>query len=140
MKLHHIGIASNCPEKTAALYCGSMGYEIASEKIEDKFQQAFVQFLRQKGSPHFLEIVAPNSENSPLKKFASSGAKLHHLCYQTPDIKSALQNLRESGFFILQEPLPCAAFPNRNIAWAMDFEKNLIELVEEKPGENFLRV
>lgn len=140
MKLHHIGIASADLEKTAAHYRACLGYETASEKIEDKFQQAFVQFLRQKGSAHFLEIVCPNSEKSPLKKFASSGAKLHHLCYQTPDIKSALQTLRGSGFFILQEPLPCAAFSNRSIAWAMDAEKNLIELVEEKEGEDFLRV
>ncbi|MBO7522168.1 MAG: VOC family protein [Opitutales bacterium] len=140
MKLHHIGVAAADIEKTAARYRESLGYEKASGQIEDKFQQAVVQFLSLKGSPHFLEIVSPNSDKSPLKKFAASGAKLHHLCYQTPDINSALQKLRESGFFIIQEPAPAAAFPGRSIAWAMDSDKNLIELVEEKPGEDFLRV
>ncbi|MBR4597432.1 MAG: VOC family protein [Opitutales bacterium] len=140
MKLHHIGVASCDIKKTAAHFCGALGCETASSEIEDKTQQAVVQFLRQKGSSCFIEIVCPNSDKSPLKKFAADGAKLHHLCYQTPDINSALQTLRENGFFILQEPTPAAAFPNRKIAWAMDFDKNLVELVEENQGENFLRV
>lgn len=131
MKLHHIGIATLNIDATAQSYCEPLGYKAVSEKIEDAAQQAVVQFFKNDGDERLIELVQANSEKSPLFKFAKSGSKQHHLCFQSSDISSDLQKLREKGFFIICEPVPAAAFGGKKIAWTMNAEKCLAELVEE---------
>lgn len=131
MKLHHIGIATLNIDATSESYCKPLGFNAVSEKIEDKIQQAIVQFFKLDGGECLIELVQANSEKSPLFKFAKNGSKQHHLCFQSSDISADLQKLRESGFFIIREPVPAAAFGGKKIAWAMNSEKSLVELVEE---------
>ena len=135
MKLHHIGIATSDIDATANSYCKPLGYKAISEKIEDKVQRAIVQFFKMDGTNSYIELVQGNSESSPLSKFVKNGAKQHHLCFQSSDISADLANLRENGFFIICEPVPATAFNDRKIAWAMNAERCLVELVEEKQGD-----
>lgn len=140
MKLHHIGLLTKDIAKSAAHLCESCGYEIVSEIIEDPIQTASVQFLKLKSSPEFLELISPLGEKSKLQNALKKGVVLHHMCYQTDDIHAALENYKKNGFYVLCEPVDAAAFPFRKIAWVMDFQKNLFELVESTEKDAPLKV
>lgn len=140
MLLHHIGMLAKDLRAEAERLRGVCGYEIVSDEIEDKVQTAKVMFLKLPQTDSFLELAAPLGENSKLARALKNGEKLHHLCFQTDDISADLKNFREKGFLILCEPVAAAAFKDRKIAWVMDSQKNLFELVESGSGELPLKV
>lgn len=132
MKLHHIGYLTNNMQEEANRFCDLFDCRIATPKIRDEYQTAIVQFLSTNISAQpYIELVTPASEDSKLTSAIAKGIKLHHLCFQVENIGNALTKLRENGFFTICEPVDAVAFPNRKIAWCMDMNKNLIELVEE---------
>ncbi len=134
MKLHHTGILTDNIEKSAEVFCKTCGYKLASEKIHDEVQTAYVQFLQLEEGMPYLELVCPDGENSKLSKALKAGVKFHHICYQVDDIKEALKKFRDENFFVIAEPTPAKAFEGRKIAWVMDANKLLIEFVEAKKG------
>lgn len=130
MKLHHVGIAVPEIERARTHYTDALGYEAVSKIIHDPVQTAYVCFLKLDGDPSYLELVAPDGEDSKLVGAISRGGGLNHLCYATPDIEASCAKLRGQGMFILQQPVAAAAFPGRRIAWLMGRDRIPIELVE----------
>ena len=134
LALHHIGYLVADIEASSALWSTRFGYVLESSIIEDPAQTAFVQFLRQPGSPHWLELVAPNGPGSRLAAALKTGGGLHHLCYETAEIEAAVGTLRTQGMFPISRPTPAVAFGGRRIAWLLDPAKTLVELVESGTG------
>lgn len=134
MKLHHIGLLVKDIQSEAAHFCKACGYEICSDIIEDKIQTAKVQFLKLPKDESYLELICPNSENSKLANALKKSVRLHHQCFETCDIEKDLAHFRENGFMIICQPTPAAAFNEKKIAWVMDANKNLFELLEENYG------
>lgn len=134
--LHHIGYLVSDIPAAAREFVDRFGYRVESAIVEDTIQTARVQFLRQPGAAHWLELIAPsNSKSSKLSKALELGGGLHHLCYEVADLAQASEKLRFSGMLPLGEPRPAAAFSGRLIAWYMDRAKLLVELVESGPGD-----
>ena len=131
MRLHHIGVAVGDLSTAAQHFEGALGYEILSEVIHDPVQTAYCQFLKLPGHPPYLELVAPDGEKSKLAGALKRGGGLNHLCYAVPDIEAACARLASRNMILIQTPLPAVAFPDRRIAWLMDENRLLIELVEE---------
>ncbi|MCF8709893.1 VOC family protein [Rhizorhapis sp. SPR117] len=138
LRLHHIGFVVEKLEEAAAHYQDNLGYCIESPVIDDLGQGATVQFLRQPGALHWLELVSPLGGGSSLWKALDRGTSLHHQCYETEDIAASLGQLRSNGCMALGRPQPGAAFAGRPIAWMMDPYKGLIELVEAGEGARSL--
>jgi methylmalonyl-CoA/ethylmalonyl-CoA epimerase len=130
LRLHHIGVVVRGIEEFRAFYVDVLRYRERTPVIHDPIQTAFVQFLRIPGADHYLELVAPDSENSKLRTAARRGPALNHLCYSCDNITAMISFMKESGCLVIQDPVPAVAFDGRFIAWLMAPDGLLIEVVE----------
>lgn len=130
LTFHHIGYLVLDISAAASKLVRSFGYSIESEVIEDKTQTAHVQFLRQPGSPFWIELITPNGSGSKLAGALQKGIVLHHLCYEANTLEKTSEKLRNDGFLQLSAPMPAEAFVGRRITWLMDRTGFLVELVE----------
>lgn len=96
--------------------------------ISDETQNVTVGFVEINGVR--VEMIEPLGENSPIDSSLEKGQRLVHLCYQVPDIDSAIEQSREYGFHCIQKPVPATAFGGKNIAWLFSRIYGLVELVE----------
>lgn len=134
-KLHHVGFLVRNIDSAVTQFTQLLGYTVESPLIEDPVQTAFVQFLRQPGAGHWLELICPNSEHSKLSNSLRKGGGLNHLCYEVDDIEAAYTSLHQRGLVLLAAPTPAVAFPSRRIAWLMGKDNLLVELVEAGYGQ-----
>lgn len=134
LALHHFGVVVDKIELRRDFYIDKLSYREASPIVRDPIQTAFVQFFKTPHADHFLELVAPDGENSKLQNACRKGLPLNHLCYSCSDIGTVLADFRDSGCFVIQEPAPAVAFGGRKIAWLMTRDKLLLELVERGAG------
>jgi methylmalonyl-CoA/ethylmalonyl-CoA epimerase len=130
LNLHHVGIVVADIAGTSKDYAIRLGCQIRSPIIHDPAQTAYVQFLSQPGDSVFLELVSPDGPESKLASALSKDGGLNHLCYAVNDIDSACRQLRSRGMYLIQPPVPAAAFPARRIAWLIGRERIPTELVE----------
>jgi methylmalonyl-CoA/ethylmalonyl-CoA epimerase len=136
LSLHHVGVAVNDISQAADSFIARFGYKVKSAVIHDPAQTAHVQFLQLPGDSVYLELVSPDRSDSKLTNALNKGGGLNHICYSTSDIDACCRQLRALGLFLLQAPVPAAAFPGRRIAWFMGQDRVPIELVEKgPPGE-----
>jgi len=134
-ELHHIGLLVKDVESATQVQLTRYGYQIESEIIHDPIQTARVRFLRLPHAQHWLELVAPENEQSKLfNALAKRGEGLHHLCYEVSCLAAAIAHLREGRQLLLSGPTPAVAFGGRCIAWFMDRAGLLTELVEAGEG------
>ena len=134
LRLHHVGILVRDIESAAREYVSHMGYSVRTPKLHDPAQTAYVQFLALPGERTLLELVAPDSPRSRLTNALRKGGGLNHLCYAAPDIEATCRDWRAAGFFLIHAPMPAVAFSGRSIAWLMNSDCVLMELVEEGPA------
>jgi methylmalonyl-CoA/ethylmalonyl-CoA epimerase len=134
-RLHHIGILVADIDRSRDLLVQRFGYVAETGLIEDAQQTAFGQFLRLPGADHWTELVAPNGPNSVLRgALDRKRGGTHHLCYEVPDVDAACQRLHDLAMNVISTPKPGTAFGGRRIAWVIDRDYLLIELVEAGPG------
>jgi methylmalonyl-CoA/ethylmalonyl-CoA epimerase len=127
---HHVGIAVRDFETAIPAYKNLFGYDLISGPFDDPIQKVSVCFLsRGQGDP-VLELVAPLGPDSPIRRTLKAGGGTYHICYQVPDIQSAIEHLRENGAFLLSGPVPAVAFEMRPIAWLMTDVHLLVELLQ----------
>jgi len=136
LSLHHIGILVSDVAMCSEEYV-RMGYRICSPVIHDPRQTAYVRFFAMTGNPAYLELVAPDGPTSLLANALKRGGGIHHLCYSTDDITAALRKFRDHGAIVVSEPVPAVAFHNNRIAWLINRDRALIELVE-RSGDDAL--
>ncbi len=133
-ELHHVGILVKDITSECANFVHRLGYVIESELIDDPVQTARVQFLRQPGANHWVELITPDSEASKLSNALHKGGGLHHFCYEVKDIERAIEVLAADGMMLVGKPVGAAAFPGRRIAWLMGSNRILVELLEAGTG------
>lgn len=135
LKLHHVGIVVPSIEKHREFYTTVLHYQERTAVIHDAVQTAFVQFFVLGGADHYIELVAPDGGSSKLVKASGKGLPLNHLCYSCDNMTKAIEHLRNSGCFVIQEPVPAVAFDGRPIAWLMTPDRMLLEIVERGAEE-----
>lgn len=133
LRLHHIGLVVRGIEEFRAFYIDVLQYRERTPVMHDPAQTAFVQFFSIPGADHYLELVAPDSENSKLREASRKGTALNHLCYSCGNILPMVSFLKESACFVIQNPVQAVAFDGRFIAWLMTPDGLLIEIVERGP-------
>jgi methylmalonyl-CoA/ethylmalonyl-CoA epimerase len=130
MELDHIGILVADISKAAETYVSRYGCRVESAILHDSVQTAFVQFLSTGSQGARIELVTPDGPQSKLSNALKKGGGLNHLCYLTSDIEIDCARLRQTGMFVLHNPVPAVAFDGRRIAWLMGKDGLPIELVE----------
>jgi methylmalonyl-CoA/ethylmalonyl-CoA epimerase len=135
MRLHHFGVLVENIEEASRDYVENFGYEICSDIIHDPLQTACVRFLALPSESTYLELVSPDSPQSKLQNALRQAPGLHHLCYSTASIELAMEHLNRRGAMIIREPVPAVAFRDKRIAWLVDRNCTLVELVERGTNE-----
>ena len=103
-RLNHVAIAVANLEEATALYRDVLGAKVSEvqELPEHGVKTVFVELGNTK-----LELLYPLGEASPLtgflKKFPAGG--LHHLCFEVPDISSAVSAVSAEGLRLI-DPVP----------------------------------
>jgi methylmalonyl-CoA/ethylmalonyl-CoA epimerase len=133
LQLHHIGLVVRRVEEFRAFYVDVLHYRERTPVIHDPIQTAFVQFFSIPGAGHYLELVAPDGESSKLREASRKRNVLNHLCYSCGNIAPMVSFMKESGCFVIQNPVPAVAFDGRFIAWLMTPDGLLIEVLERGP-------
>jgi methylmalonyl-CoA/ethylmalonyl-CoA epimerase len=127
---HHIGVAVRDLSKAIPLYKTLLQYQLKSGPFDDPIQNVSVCFLSRGEGDTVIELVAPLGPNSPVDRTLKKGGGTYHVCYQVPDINTAIRHLTEKGSFLLSGPVPAVAFEMREIAWLMTEVNLLVELVQ----------
>ena len=133
-ELHHTGILVRDIPSSAQRLVSSFGYRVESEISEDPMQTALVQFLRLPGGTSWLELVSPASPESKLAGALKKGGGHHHICLEVDLLDVFSKKLRQEGWLPVSPAVPAVAFPGRRIAWFMNSDRLLIELLERSDG------
>ncbi|MBI2478019.1 MAG: methylmalonyl-CoA epimerase [Planctomycetia bacterium] len=99
--LNHIGIAVRSIDEQRAFYEGALGLEF--EGLEDvPSQKVRVAFFR--ASNVRIELLEPTEPDSTVAKFLEKrGEGLHHLAFSVEDIQARIDELKQSGFRMIDE-------------------------------------
>jgi methylmalonyl-CoA/ethylmalonyl-CoA epimerase len=128
-RIDHIGVAVEDLDGAVALYRDRLGMrEQHRETVEEQGVDAV---LLEIGEGH-VELLAPLSPDSAVGRFLErSGPGLHHIAYQTEDIDSALDSVREAGMRLIDEQ-PRAGIRGSKVAFVHPKSTGgvLTELVE----------
>ncbi len=130
LRTHHIGVLVRDVASATESYVANLGYEIKSEIFHDPVQTAFVRFLGLPGDSACLELIAPDSPDSRLAIALKKGGGINHICYEVQAIEDAVLLLRDRKYVTIQAPVPAVAFNGRRIAWLMNRDHLLVELLE----------
>jgi methylmalonyl-CoA epimerase len=106
-KVHHIAIAVRNLEEQARFYREQLGLTVREiqEVPSEGVRIAFIPC-----GETLIELVEPLSPDHTVARFIEKrGEGLHHICLQTPSIRSAMATLKERGCTLLsEEPKPGA--------------------------------
>lgn len=128
---HHIGVLVRDIESSSPHYVDALGYEFRTGIIHDPQQAALVRFFQLPGAVEYLELIAPDGPESHLHAALKGRPGIHHICNITPDLDASLERVQLSRAVILRPPLPAVAFRGLRVAWIMNRDALLMELVEE---------
>lgn len=131
-KIEHLGIATSNLADANALFerlLGSAHYKV--ERVEHEgVNTSFFQVGETK-----VELLEATREDSPIAKYISKrGEGIHHVAFDTDDIRTEIARLKEAGFEVLnEEPKPGA--DNKLVAFLHPRSTNgvLVELCQERP-------
>ena len=100
-RIDHIGVAVEDLDGAVALYRDRLGMpEQHRETVEEQGVDAVLLGI---GEGH-VELLAPLGPETAVGRFLErSGPGLHHVAYQTEDIDSALDSIREAGMRLIDE-------------------------------------
>ncbi len=129
LKFHHIAIATDNSETTSSIF-NKIGF-IQNGSFIDKMQDVKIQFVNNEDLR--IELVEPNSENSPVKNILKKiGVSPYHLCFSSDSFEQDITFLKDLGFINLTDEKPAIAFNYKNIIFLYHKNFGLIELIDEK--------
>ena len=134
MKLHHIGVVVPSIRESLGELARFFDFKEASLPMPVATRKVNVCFLKI-GEP-FLELIEPQSEDSGITGFASSGGGIHHLCFEVDDIEFEVSEMVRKGATLLVSPEQ--GFDKRRIAF-VDLNTRtrcgLVEFIEHLPPQ-----
>ena len=127
-KFHHIGVAVNDIDSTAAVY--EQGGYRRSASVFDPEQNVTVCWLTRKGSPT-VELISPGDKNSPVSGILEKvGVSPYHCCYVVNNLEAAVARLRKQKYVALGKPVKAVALRGSRICFLFNKNIGLIELAE----------
>ncbi len=131
MKVHHIGYLVADIDAAISEFV-ALGWEIRQAKLYDPSRKVYLCFLENSGV--VIELVSPSDE---CRLFTALQRRIgnapYHVCY-VPDgvngFDAAIEALERSGYFMTQPPEAAVAFGGRRVAFMMNPEIGLLEILE----------
>ena len=100
-RIDHIGVAVEDIDEAVTMYRDRLGMpEQHRETVEEQGVDAVLLGI---GEGH-VELISPLEPSSAVGRFLErNGPGLHHIAYQTDDIDTRLDELREAGLRLIDE-------------------------------------
>ncbi len=130
MKLDHLGIAVKDIREASRFYSNSLGWKESSVIFLDPIQKVNVLFMTDENG-FVYELLEPVSKDSPVSRFLEKRISLYHFCYTVKNLENKLKELTQNGFYLISGPTKAIAFEGRNIAFLINRDNLIIELVEQ---------
>jgi len=130
MKINHLGIVVKSIESSVAMYKKSLGWKDTTNLIYDPIQKVNILFMEDRHGRSF-ELLEPVGNDSPIRKMLNRRIGLYHICYEVQDIKLKIAELTKTGFYLISGPVEAVAFDKRLIAFLINRDNLIIELVEQ---------
>lgn len=110
--IDHLGIAVKSLSAAKGLY-EKLGLSVSPEETVEAEQ---VRLVMVPVGESRLELLEPTSETSTIAKFiAKRGEGLHHVCMRVPDLRSAVQKLKQDGVRLVSEDIKVGAGGHRYV-------------------------
>jgi len=136
-KIHHIGYAVKEIEKAFTPF-NLLNYKMESSIIEDPVRNIKILFICNCKTRIELIQVLDDNKKSPIdflfkKSFSFPGNGIpYHICYSVNNIDRAIENLNKNERFIILQPKSKApALKERNVAFLLQKDIGIIELLEK---------
>lgn len=101
MRIDHVGIAVANLEEAIRLYSRLLNKPCLKREVVES-QQAETAFFHTGESK--IELLSPTSEVSVISRFLNKcGEGVHHIAFETADIKAEMERLRKEGFTLLSD-------------------------------------
>ena len=128
MRIHHVGYLTKSISKAEAAFA-ALGYGIERPVKYDPIRQINISFMVNDG--YRVELIEPDSKESPmyplLKKYKNTP---YHFCYITEDLDKEIENLKEIGYMVIQEPETAPCIDDKRVCFLVHRDMGIIELVE----------
>ncbi len=129
--MHHVGFVVGGIAAAARAFARSLRLAWDGVIYEDPLQGAKVTFLTSRPGQPQIELVEPDGDRSPLRRFLEDkGGGLHHVCYEIDGLELEMAGMKALGAAIVSRPKPAVAFGGRRVAWMLTKERLLVELLE----------
>lgn len=130
MKIHHIGYLVE-DINDAIINFKELGYVVEKDIVHDKLRNVYISFLQNNG--YRVELIQPIDKSSGLYKLLRKNGNMpYYICYETEKIEDSINLLKEKGYFVIQQIELAPAIYNRKVAFLMNANIGMIELLEIK--------
>ena len=130
MRIHHIGYLVKNIVKSKDLFL-KMGYRLSKDNTYDKFRDVDICFLEKDG--YCIELVSPRTTDSVVGELRKKlGNTPYHICYEVDDLEDVISELGKQRFVIWEEPHEAPAIEGRRVAFLVNSQIGMIELLESK--------
>lgn len=137
MKPHHLGVVVADIEQSIKAFEG-LGWIWDGNIIDDSSRGVNLAFLRRSESSEVLELVSSNADNSPVSHtldMMKNVATPYHICYTVRDLEKTIEILKGRKYILTDKPKSAVAFEGRRVAFMLNRDAGLIELLEEEKNE-----
>ena len=126
LRFHHVGIACTDIERVAHFV--GLVFDIASDTgtVYDANQGSNVRLLRDTSGMQ-LELIS----GKPVEKIVKKGGTYYHICFETPDMESAIAHFKKQGSLLVSPPTKAVLFDHRRVSFLYTV-LGLVELLEAK--------
>lgn len=125
LKLHHIGMIV----KSIEMYEDKMFFQEKVKEVFDPIQNAKLA-LYTNFSDSYIELIEPINETSfTFNSLAKYGEHMNHFCYEVANESSVKELVKKYNLLLFKGPLDAVLFDNRQVYFAMDKNKNIVEFV-----------
>ena len=131
---HHLGVAVADIKSSIKAFKG-LGWIWDGKIIDDNSRSVKLAFLYSKNSNEMLELVSPINEKSPISHTLNSMKNVavpYHICYKVKDIEKTISELKKRKYVLTEKIKPAVAFDNQSVAFMLNRDSGLIELLEDR--------
>lgn len=99
--INHIGIVVKDIEASAMLFSKLFGIENMHHETVESQKVSIASF---KVGDVLIELTAPTDDTSPIAKFIEKkGEGIHHIAFESNDISSELDRIKDNGFALIND-------------------------------------
>ena len=100
-RIHHVGIVVHSADKALEFFRDTMGLEVTEDRI---IEEQGVRGVLLAIGENEIELLEPTRDDTGVARYLQSkGEVLHHICFETDDIRAELARLADSGVELIDE-------------------------------------